>query len=83
MTPEFIDPLDLADMLGVTPTQLCWWRKRNVGPRWFKVGTCIRYDRKHLAEWLDAEMARGYTDGTGAIVCRDASDLEEVWRRSN
>lgn len=40
---KLLTSLDLAQVLGVQPTTVNWWRWKGVGPRYVRVGRTIRY----------------------------------------
>jgi len=47
-------PEDSAAMIiGVAPQTLSSWRKRRVGPRWFRAGRLIRYRKDWLLAWIE------------------------------
>lgn len=46
--PErYLTPVDLADLLGVPVETVYQWRRKDTGPRGFRVGRHLRFDR-HL-----------------------------------
>jgi len=40
-------------IIGVAPQTLSSWRKRRVGPRWFRAGRLIRYRKDWLLAWIE------------------------------
>lgn len=55
MSP-LIRSIEVAAILGVANTTLEAWRIKGKGPRFLKVGKgAIRYDRKDVAEWIEAQ----------------------------
>ena len=56
---------EAACYLKMSPRTLQAWRQRGEGPRYFKVGRSVRYDRAELDRWL-AERTRANTAGGAA-----------------
>ena len=52
-------------MLGIAVGTLENWRCRGVGPRFFKLGKCVRYSRLELERFL-ADSERGSTGSQSA-----------------
>lgn len=56
--PEFLTTGDVAKALKVTPSTLCRWRARGVGPRVFWLGVASpRYKREDVIAWLEDVMS--------------------------
>jgi Helix-turn-helix domain len=55
-----------ADYLGVQPATLERWRWRGVGPRFIKIGRCVRYRRSDLEAFVAASV-RTNTSGKSAV----------------
>lgn len=53
---------EAAQFLRVSIRTLQSWRVSGRGPRYIKLGRSVRYDRKTLIDWLDAQT-RGSTSG--------------------
>lgn len=52
--PEFLTTQEVARALKVTPSTLCRWRARGVGPRVFWLGEASpRYKREDVIAWLE------------------------------
>ena len=43
---------DLVQILGVPRHTIYQWRSAGVGPRGYRVGKHVRYDRAEFAAWL-------------------------------
>jgi predicted DNA-binding transcriptional regulator AlpA len=55
---EFLSPLQLARLLGMSAWSLLLWRKKGFGPPFLKVTrNMIRYPKEGLDAWL-ASLAR-------------------------
>lgn len=50
---ELIPPREAAPHIGVAEQTLANWRYRGEGPRFYRVGQLIKYDRSDLDAWLD------------------------------
>jgi hypothetical protein len=52
----FISPRELSSLIGVNPTTLATWRRRGVGPTWYRIeGHLIRYHRTEVLAWIRAQ----------------------------
>ncbi len=47
-----------ADFLAVSPRTLQAWRSRKVGPAFCAAGRAIRYRRRDLLAWIEANLVR-------------------------
>ena len=45
---------EAAEMLRVPVATLRWWRHKGIGPRSFKMGRHVVYQRSDLDAWIDA-----------------------------
>ncbi|MGI9084433.1 MAG: helix-turn-helix domain-containing protein [Aeromicrobium sp.] len=52
--PEHMITLEVADFLRTSPETVRYWRHIGKGPRSFKVGRRVLYDRADVAAWLEA-----------------------------
>lgn len=50
---KLIDTSATAEYLGVTEQTLANWRYLGRGPRFYRVGQLVKYDRDDLDAWLD------------------------------
>ena len=48
-------------MLRIPVATLRWWRSKGTGPRSFKLGRRVHYDKRELRSWIDAQ--RGESGG--------------------
>ncbi|WP_329167816.1 helix-turn-helix domain-containing protein [Streptomyces sp. NBC_01267] len=53
---RYLTPLDLADLLGVPVETVYQWRRKDTGPRGFRVGRHLRYDPEDVRVWVAALM---------------------------
>lgn len=51
---KLITTSELAEYLGVPVATLRYWRNRGDGPRGFRVGRHVRYQRTDVAAWLES-----------------------------
>jgi hypothetical protein len=58
-----IDPARVARLLGVEVETLGVWRRRDYGPRWFRIGKKIKYSPADVQAWLAAQGDGGGTVG--------------------
>ncbi|GGP58441.1 MULTISPECIES: helix-turn-helix transcriptional regulator [Streptomyces] len=53
---RYLTPLDLADLLGVPVETVYQWRRKDTGPRGFRVGRHLRYDPEDVRTWVATLM---------------------------
>ncbi|OWA25211.1 helix-turn-helix transcriptional regulator [Streptomyces sp. CS057] len=53
---RYLTPLDLADLLGVPVETVYQWRRKDTGPRGFRVGRHLRYDPEDVRAWVATFM---------------------------
>ena len=51
----FCGQAQVARTLGIGEATLASWRRRGVGPRWYRIGRLIKYARTDLLEWIEAQ----------------------------
>ncbi len=59
---DLMSSKETATTLGVPPETLRYWRWRNEGPRSFKIGAHVVYERADVLAWIatrKAATARG------------------------
>lgn len=54
---EIVTEKKLAEMLDVSETTLTYWRSRQEGPPFIKMGKFIRYDMQDVRAWLREQKA--------------------------
>lgn len=52
--PDLCDTDEAAASIGVPGTTLVYWRAHKTGPRWYKIGRRVMYDRGDLAAFVAA-----------------------------
>lgn len=50
--PDLLTTDDVSSLLHVPPATLRQWRHQGRGPRSFKLGALVRYERADVLEWL-------------------------------
>jgi predicted DNA-binding transcriptional regulator AlpA len=50
---------DLARITGLSLACVRKWRLRRSGPRYLKIGACVRYRPEDIAAWLDSRPCGG------------------------
>ncbi|QHC18226.1 helix-turn-helix domain-containing protein [Streptomyces sp. GF20] len=53
---RYLTPLDLTDLLGVPVETVYQWRRKDTGPRGFRVGRHLRYDPEDVRAWVATLM---------------------------
>ncbi|MGW3691528.1 helix-turn-helix transcriptional regulator [Streptomyces sp. NPDC005125] len=53
---RYLTPVDLADLLGVPLETVYQWRRKQTGPRGFRVGRHLRYDPEDVRAWIATLM---------------------------
>ncbi|MEU5412540.1 helix-turn-helix transcriptional regulator [Streptomyces clavifer] len=53
---RYLTPVDLADLLGVPVETVYQWRRKDSGPRGFRVGRHLRYDPEDVRAWVVSLM---------------------------
>lgn len=52
---SFYTEASLAKKLSVSKPLLRKWRRLGAGPRFFKMGRCVRYSPQDVANWLKSQ----------------------------
>ncbi len=55
---RYLTPLDLAGLLGVPVETVYQWRRKDTGPRGFRVGRHLRYDPEDVRAWVATLMVK-------------------------
>ncbi len=50
---------EVAELLRVPDATLRYWRHCNTGPRSYKIGRHVRYQRRDVRMWLDRHLRSG------------------------
>lgn len=61
MTNDNADLLTItetADLLRAPVATLRWWRHNGIGPRSFKIGRRVCYQRADVQAWIEQQRAR-------------------------
>lgn len=56
---EFMTTAELAQMLRTSPDTIRYWRYVGKGPRSWKAGRRVLYDRKEVERWIDESRGEG------------------------
>ncbi len=51
-SPPLITTSVLAGMLGICPQTVVEYRRRGIGPRYFKIANQVRYARRDIDAWI-------------------------------
>jgi len=49
-------PRQLAELLGMSPSGILIWRRKGIGPGYFKHGNTIRYPRSEVKAFLKQNL---------------------------
>lgn len=78
-----LNTLEAAAYLGVQPNTLEVWRCKNKGPRYYKLGTRVIYDRDDLDAFLASRSIETMeSDGRAYRANRRSHKKEQVHSRS-
>lgn len=55
--PEVASRAELAEYTGIAPQTLARWASEGTGPKYIKLGGAVRYLKRDLLEWLNAQSA--------------------------
>lgn len=61
--PEPLSTNEVSDLTGRPTETLRYWRWRGEGPRWYRLGRAVVYDRADVLAWLAEQKA---TTGSAA-----------------
>ena len=53
--PERLKTAAAATYLSTPTATLAYWRSRGVGPRWYRLGKHVLYDRDDLDAYIDQQ----------------------------
>jgi excisionase family DNA binding protein len=62
-----LDELQAAQLLGLSSRTLQAWRAKGEGPPFVRAGRAIRYRRRDLMAWVDANTVRS-TESSGGLT---------------
>jgi hypothetical protein len=52
----FLSPRELARVIGVERSTLAAWRRRGVGPPWYRIqGHLVRYGQNRVIAWIEMQ----------------------------
>lgn len=60
--PEFLSPNQLADLLQTDMQRLATMRMNSTGPQFFRTGRLVRYRRRDVEAWIDANIRTATAD---------------------
>jgi predicted DNA-binding transcriptional regulator AlpA len=55
----------VAELSGFSPRTLQTWRLRGGGPKFLKLGSCVRYSRGDVVAWLQDSVQLSTSDAKG------------------
>lgn len=60
---DWLSPADLAKVFNVSVATVYAWRKKNYGPRGYRVGRHVRYPPAEVNRWLRSQT-NGFSNGS-------------------
>jgi transcriptional regulator with XRE-family HTH domain len=57
-TSPYLSNTEAADYLGVSPNTLNWWRARDRGPKYSKLGKLVKYHQTDLDTFAQADSVQ-------------------------
>ena len=67
MNAQYLNEIEVAERTHISLATLRRWRLENRGPRFYKFGSLVRYDKEELAQWEQSQPAGG-DDATGRFL---------------
>ena len=67
-TVEIVGTSVAADIIGVAPGTLRYWRYLDQGPQSFRVGKHVKYRRVDIDAWLERQLLSTARGGVDAAV---------------
>jgi excisionase family DNA binding protein len=55
---RYLTSVDLTDLLGIPVETVYQWRRKQTGPRGFRVGRHLRFDPEDVRVWVESQMER-------------------------
>jgi excisionase family DNA binding protein len=59
MNERYLTEIQVAERTRISLATLRRWRLENRGPRFYKFGSLVRYDREELAQWEQSQPTGG------------------------
>lgn len=53
---DYLTTAEVAELYRVTPATLRFWRHRDVGPNWAKIGRRVIYRESDVRSWMDRQF---------------------------
>ena len=62
MTEKLMTPEQTATLLSISTKTLARWRWAGRGPRFIKIGGCVRYAQSEIQDFIEAGIRRSTSD---------------------
>jgi excisionase family DNA binding protein len=59
MNAQFLTEIEVAERTHISLATLRRWRLEKRGPKFYKFGSLVRYDKQELAQWEQAQPSGG------------------------
>jgi hypothetical protein len=73
-----LDSSKVARLLGIEVETLAAWRRKNYGPRWYRLGRNVRYTETDLRLWMNGQAQRAVSPPGDSPGAGRATDTEAV-----
>jgi len=80
MNAQFLTEIEVAERTHISLATLRRWRLEKRGPKFYKFGSLVRYDKQELAQWEQAQPSGGEV-GTERFMPKPVRN-NELLRRS-
>ncbi len=55
---QYMTEAEVAELIRRPRETVRYWRHKDQGPRWFKLGRSVLYDRADVEAWIEAQRAK-------------------------
>jgi excisionase family DNA binding protein len=59
MSAQYLNEIEVAERTHISLATLRRWRLENRGPRFYKFGSLVRYDKEELTQWEQSQPTGG------------------------
>lgn len=56
MSDRFMTPKQAEERYSISRNTLAYWRMKNVGPKYHKIGKGVRYKVSDFEEWMETQV---------------------------
>ncbi|MGA3011314.1 MAG: helix-turn-helix domain-containing protein [Terracidiphilus sp.] len=80
MNERYLSEIQVSERTRISLATLRRWRLENRGPKYYKFGSLVRYDKEELAQWEQAQPTGG--EETAKRYMPKSIRARELLRRS-